>query len=394
MAGTVTVSPARTTAVATLSTVACVMPAFLTGASGVFLRAELGFDEAGLGLAVAAFMTATALSSALLGRLAERLGAGNVLVVSSLSSAAVLLGISVLARNLFHLAALLAIGGLCNAATQPAANLALARGAAGRPALMFGVKQSAIPVATLLAGASVPLISLTVGVRWAFAAGAAFAVAVAWFVPRRLAPALPRTTRRVREGDAAIGPLVALAVAMGVGTAAAVSIGAFLVESAVAGGMAASAAGWLLVVGSVSGILSRLFVGWLSDRFPGRALYTVVVMLSLGGVGYALLSISGPALLIVGTLFAYAAGWGWTGLMFFAVVRLNPNAPAAATGIVQAGGAGGSAIGPLVFGYVVTISSYTLAWSLAAGAAFLSALLVLLSRIWLLRDRARREAAA
>ena len=360
----------------------------------MFLRAELGFDEAGLGLAIAAFMTATALSAAMLGRLAERFGAGNVLVVSSLGSAAVLLGVALLARNLFQLASILAIGGLCNAATQPAANLVLARGAGGRPALTFGVKQSAIPVATLLAGASVPLVSLTVGVRWAFAAGAVFAAGVAWFVPRRLAPARPRAARRKRDGDAAFRPLLALAVAMGVGAAAAFSIGAFLVESAVAGGMAASAAGWLLVVGSVSGIISRLFVGWLSDRFPGRALYIVAVMLSLGGVGYALLSISGPTLVIIGTLLAYSAGWGWTGLMFFAVVRLNPNAPAAASGIVQAGGAGGSAIGPLVFGYVVTISSYTVAWSLAAGAALLSAWLVLVSRIWLLRDRARREAAA
>ena len=93
----------------------------------------------------------------------------------------------------------------------------------------------------------------------------------------------------------------------------------------------------------------------------------------------------------VGALVAYAFGWGWTGLMMFAVVRFNPNAPAAATGIVMMGSAGGAGIGPFVFGLVVERFSFEAAWLMAATLALLSAALMFGARHWLLSDRARRE---
>ncbi len=387
------VGPVRTVAAASVATVVAIMPAFFAGASGVFLREDLGFDEAGLGLAIAVFMATSAVFGVVGGRLCERIGAGNALKLVGIGSGAVMLAVAALASSLLHLVALLAVGGAFNSIAQPGGNLALARGVVVRPALMFGVRQAAIPLATLLAGASVPLLSLTVGWRWAFGAGAGLALSVAVFVPRRLAPAQPRRVTRRRQGDAATGPLVALSVGFGVGIAAAVSLGSFLVESAVAAGVAAGTAGWLLVAGSLAGIIARIVAGWLADRYRGRALFMVSAMLVLGALGYGMLSVGGPVLLTLGTLLAYGAGWGWGGLVFFAVVRLNPNAPAAATGIVSAGGAGGAALGPLAFGYIVTVASFPVAWGLAAIAALVASGLVLVARTWLVRDRDRRAAA-
>ena len=383
--------PVRTVAAATATTVVAVMPAFFVGASGVFLREDLGFDQAGLGLAVALFMGTSAVFAVVGGRISERIGGGNALMLVAAGSGAVMLGTALLAQRLTHLLFLLALGGFWNSMAQPAGNLALARGIAVRPALMFGVRQAAIPVATLLAGASVPLVSLTVGWRWAFALGAAFAFCIAVFVPRRLAPAGPIAMTRGRQGDAAAAPLVALAVGFSVGIAAAVSLGSFLVESAVAAGVEPGAAGWLLVGSSFAGVCSRVVVGWLADRYQGTALYQVSALLLLGAGGYAMLASGEPALFTLGAVLGYAAGWGWGGLVFFAVVRLNPTAPAAATGIVSAGAAGGAALGPLAFGYVVTAASFETAWTLAAIAALVSAGLILFARSWLLRDRARRE---
>ena len=382
--------PVRTATSATLSTVVAIMPVFLLGASGVLVREDLGFDEAGLGMSVAVFMGANAVSSTVGGRLAERFGAGQAMVLASISSAAVMLGLAVLAHSLTHVMLLLAVAGVGNGVAQPAANMAIARGVVVRPALVFGVKQSAIPLATLLAGASVPLIGLTAGWRWGFALGAAFAAVVAVLVPRRIAPAQVRHAKRMREGDSAVAPLVALAMAAGVGTAAAVSFGSFFVESVVAGGIAASTAGWLLVVGSVAGIVARLVAGWMADRYRGRALHSVTAMLVLGAGGYWMLGLGGPVLLTLGTLLAYACGWGWTGLLMFETVRLNPNAPAAATGIIQSGAASGATLGPLLFGYIVTTSSFQAAWFLAAGAALISAALMLASRAWLVFDQKQR----
>jgi MFS family permease len=380
--------PVVATAAATAGTVVAVMPAFLVGACGVFLRAELGFGPAALGLAVACFFAATAASSVLGGRAAERIGAGRALRIGAVSSAVVLSSIAVLSQTLGHLVMLLVVAGAASGFSQPAANLALARGALARPALMFGIKQAAIPIATMLAGASVPLVAVTLGWRWAFGMGAVTALAVYVSIPADLA--LPRPTipsMRSRDGDASIAPLVALAVAAGFGAAAATALASFLVESAVALGIEESRAGWLLVSGSGAGILTRLTVGWLADRHRGRALYAASSMLAIGSFGYALLAFGSVDLVTAGAMLAYAFGWGWTGLVFFAVVRLNPGAPATATGIVQAGGAVGAAVGPLAFGFMIEMGSFGFAWSVASSSALLSAVLLLVARRWLLRDR-------
>jgi hypothetical protein len=55
---------------------------------------------------------------------------------------------------------------------------------------------------------------------------------------------------------------------------------------------------------------------------------------------------------------AYVTAWGWPGLMHLAVVRQNPGAPSAATGIVMTGAFVGSVGGPLVFGWLVEQQSY------------------------------------
>src|SRR3712207_5507729 len=97
------------------------------------------------------------------------------------------------------------------------------------------------------------------------------------------------------------------------------------------------------------------------------------------------------SLLVLGTLLAFGAGWGWPGLFNFAVVKSNPGAPAAATGITQTGASGGAALGPLVFGLVVEATSYDAAW-LVSGAIALAALAaILLGRRMLLRGRMAAE---
>ena len=62
---------------------------------------------------------------------------------------------------------------------QLASNTSLSRQVpAGRQGLSFGVKQAAIPVSTLLAGAAVPVVALTVGWRWAFVLAACWLAAI------------------------------------------------------------------------------------------------------------------------------------------------------------------------------------------------------------------------
>src|SRR5215217_7337314 len=247
-----------------------VLPAFLTGGLAVQIRDELEFGSAALGLAVAAFFASSSLASAVMGRLVERIGAHRGMRLAALGSAASLLGVALLAASWAGLVACLVLGGLANAASHPATNLSLAREVpAGRQGLSFGVKQAAIPVATLLAGLAVPTIAVTLGWRWAFAGGAALALAVALLVPAGAPKSIVRQTRVTREKDARTGPLFLLALGIGLGSTAATPLGAFLVESSVAAGLRVETAGLLLAAGSAASIVVRVVFGRLADGMSG-----------------------------------------------------------------------------------------------------------------------------
>ena len=75
-------------------------------------------------------------------------------------------------------------------------------------------------------------------------------------------------------------------------------------------------------------------------------------MLVVGAVGLGLLALAGPAPLVAGVVLGFGLGWAWPGLMNFAVVRLHPQAPAAATSITQTGVYAGGCLGPLGLGAV------------------------------------------
>ena len=365
-----------------------VLPSFLTGGLAVQIRGEIGFGAGALGLAVAVFFVVSSLSSAFAGRVVERIGSHTAMRVSSLVGVLSLLAVAVLAGSWWGLVACLVLGGMGNAIAQPATNLMLAREVpGGRQGLAFGVKQAAIPVATLLAGLAVPVLAVTVGWRWAFAGGALLALVISLLVPREYDGASASRVKESRAGDAPLAALILLAVGIGLGSTAATPLGAFVVESAVSTGVGVGVAGLLLALGSGVGIAVRVVAGHLADGMTGGRLRLVAGMLVVGTAGFAMLASGSPGLLVVGVVLAFGAGWGWPGLFNFAIVKSNPKAPAAATGITQTGASGGAALGPLLFGYAVEATSYGTAWLGAAVVALLAAAAILAGRRMLVRSR-------
>ncbi len=355
-----------------------VLPAFLTGGLAVQIRAEMGFGSAALGLAVALFFVSASTASVVMGRLVERIGSHRGMRLAVFGSAASLLCVALFAGSWTGLVVCLVFGGLANAVAHPATHLSLAREVPkGRQGLSFGIKQAAIPSATLLAGLAVPGIALTFGWRWAFAGGALLALIVALLVPKERLGGVKKVAE-ARSSDAPIGPLVLLAFGIGLGSAAATPLGAFVVESSVATGLGVGAAGLLLALGSAASIVVRVLFGRLADGMGGGRLLLVGGMLGAGVAGFVMLATGSPALVVPGVLLAFAAGWGWPGLFNFAVVRTNPGAPAAATGVTQTGASGGAAVGPVLFGLVVEAAGYGTAW-LLCGALALAALVAILA---------------
>jgi predicted MFS family arabinose efflux permease len=388
------VSGVRVTVGAISTTIVSVVPVFLLGGLAVQVGEELDFSPAGLGAAVAIYFGVSALTSVPAGAVVERYGPAVTARAAIVLSAASLLAIAVAARSYPALVALLAASAAANGLGQLASNASLTRVPAGRQGLSFGIKQAAIPAATLLAGASVPAVALTLGWRWAFVIAAVAAAGALALVPpdggksqrTRMTEAGDRATKPTASlaslyRSDALGALVVIGAAVALGAAAAGSLGTFLVDSSVSRGLAPGLAGLTLALGSVACLAARVGGGWLVDR---RGAYgdvtTVAVLLVVGSVGLALLAAPGTMALAAGVLLGFGFGWAFPGLVNVAVVQLHPHAPAAATSITQTGVYAGGCAGPLAFGATAAARGYPTAWLGAAVAMLVAAGLILLGR--------------
>jgi predicted MFS family arabinose efflux permease len=264
---------------------------------------------------------------------------------------------------------------------------------AHRRGLGFGVKQAAIPVAIMLSGIAVPLVGAAVGWRWTFAL-----TGCAGLVLAGRGVCLPRQEGARASTDEVLDqpPLAALLTTMAailLASAAANSLGSFLASWGYHVGLTPSQAGALMAVGSGLNILVRVGSGHLADRRHGRNLPVVALQMAIGAVALAVLALPVPASVVGGALVAFALGWSWPGLLLYAVVRIGRDAPARASGVIQAGAFAGGAAGPAVFGVVVAAAGYSTAWLCAAGLFGAAALLIVVARRMFIADLVARPPA-
>ena len=254
-------------AVSTTSIALGALPVFLLGALAVFIRDELSFSETGLGLAASAYYLSSALSSIPGGRFCEAVGGRRAVAASAALGGAAMLSIAVFARSYGVLLALMVAAGIANGTALPASNLVMTQRIPLRlQGAAFGVKQSSGPISTLVAGASVPLLGLTVGWRWAFLLTALATIPlVLW---SRQGSGRRRGGPARSSASVPVGPLVVLAGAAATAVVGGASVAAFYVESAVAAGIPPGTAGTILAVSSVTGIGCRILWGAMGDRSP------------------------------------------------------------------------------------------------------------------------------
>ena len=359
-----------------------ILPVFLTGALGLQIRDDLGFDQMALGFVTSGFFTAQALISTPVGRLVEGVSPRRAMQVAALGSGGTLACVASFTNSWLLLLLCLILGGIANAVSQLASSLFLTHEISfQRQGLAFGLKEASKPAATLLCGIAVPLFGATFGWQWAFAAFALVAFAIGGTVPKISRPR-PRTESEVHGRTLHAGALVLLAAGAGLGSAATAALGVFVVESGVTSGLSLSVAGATLATGSVVGIGVRIVFGWVADLRPMDHMRIVAGMLIVGAVGFVLLAVGVSLFFIAGTLLAFGAGWGWLGLFNFAIVSQHPEAPTKALGIVLTGAAGGSAVGPLLFSIVLSSTSFGTAW-LSAGIGTLLAAAFMLAGRWM-----------
>ncbi len=366
------------------------LPVFLLGAQSVAIRADLDFGQLRFGVAVATFFAAAAGTALAAGGLVDRWGRRRSTVLAGLLCALGGLAVVLAARSWVVLLVAMAVLGVANAACQLTSNLAMATAIpAHRRGLGFGVKQAAVPTAVMLAGLAVPTLGAT-GWRspYVLTTLAGVAVAVAGLRSR----AGRRTT--LRAGGPVDrpprGPLLVTMAGILLASAAANSLGAYVAAWGFEVGLTTGQAGSLMAVGSALNVGGRLLGGHLADRRHGRNLPVVSVQMVLGGVALAALAVPLPAAVVPAAVVAFAVGWSWPGLLIFAVVRIGRDAPAAASGVLQAGAFVGGSAGPLLFGAAVSTAGWGAAWVGAAAAMGAGGLLVALARRLFIADLVAR----
>ncbi len=379
---------------AVLAVTAASLPVFLVGALAVEMRSSLRFSPRDLGIAVALYYLGAAAAAIPGGHLADRLGAERTLRAATVASGVLLVLLGAATRSWWVLVCLMVPSGVVSSAVQPATNLFLARRIpTARQGMAFGVKQAAVPLATLLGGLALPVVALTVGWRWAFGLATVLALAATRRAGRAIRPAEPG---RQPSSEGGRGPAVlalgVLAAGLGFGVFAATGVSAFLITSAVSEGMGKGTAGIVAASAAAVAVAVRVVVGAMADRRTGGHFGTIGVMLALGAGGSGLLALGAatrsPAVFVAGGVVALGIGWGWNGLFNYAVVRSHLHMPARATGITQVGGRLGGVLGPFVVGWVVAADSYEAAWLVTAAAALVGVAAIGLGRHLLARAAA------
>jgi predicted MFS family arabinose efflux permease len=368
--------------IATLSrvlaaTVIGVLPVFLVGSLSVLMVQDLPLNAGRLGVIAAIFWAVSALCSWPAGRLADRVGPAWALGAGVALSATGAAGVAS-SRGLAPLAVSMAAGGAGNAIVVPGCNLAVARCLPlRRQGIAFGFKQAAVSSGVFVAGVAIPVATALGGWRATFAGAAVLAVLCAAVMIRWRCIALQPDRDQPSAASFSLPRhgMLLLAISAGMASATNTALTAFFVASAVDGGRDARVAGSLLSIGAALGIAARLVLGRRADRSVGTGLREMSLLLLMGAPGFALLAWPASSLAMVfGTILAFGAGWGWTGLYHLVIIRLRPDAPAAATGAATTALFVGAVAGPWGFGTLASATSYQLAWLTAGGWLVLAAL--------------------
>jgi predicted MFS family arabinose efflux permease len=394
----------RSLVIGATATVVTPLPQFLTGAMAVQMTGDLRFGAGLLGVAIAINRAGQGISSLFLGRLADELGSTRALRLAMWISAFTSVGIATTARNFASLAAWLFVASFAHALSQPASNRLLSRRVRpGRLGTAFGLKQSATPASTMLAGFAVPVFAVGVGWRWAFVATAVMALALVVTLTRRLPPlpgsavgaaaaggtngaARPARNERVRIPFSPF--LLLTSVAFGLVLAGNVVVPSFYVGSAVEAGTRVELAGFLLGAASLAAIVTRILSGLACDHLIRRPLLLVAALVAFGGAGILLLATGEPALMNVGVVMAVVGTWGFNAVFWYAIVKAYPQAPGSITGLLSPGGQAGATLGVLSFGFLVERFGYGTSWTIAAITAFVAALAMVAASILLERSPA------
>lgn len=348
------------------------LPPYFSGVLVLQLTNDLKFGVAAFGAATAVHYGFGAVLSFHAGRIVDVLGAARSLQIAMLLTTLSSFGVGYATTNWWGLAGFLALGGVSHAFCQPAVNrLIVNRIGLKTMGLAFGVKQSAPPVGSLLAGLIVPVMALTFGWQSTFYLSAVLSLAVMLLVGRPQVPAAGLSERPKRAPLAQRNLLMWLTLAFSFAVGANAATLAFYVDAAVTAGTTQQRAGLFFAVASIVSVVTRISAGVALDRSAVVPLKLVASLVGAGAVGFVLLATQHIPLMVVGVVLALGLNWGFPSAFWIGLMRAYPDEPGRITGAMQPGGFGAMVV-PLLFGILVESRGYTAAWLLLLSISVVS----------------------
>ena len=341
------------------------------------IAASLDIDTTAVGLYQSTAFVGAVFLALLSGSLVLRHGGVRVNQASVVLSAA---GVGLAVAGSVPVVALGAVlAGMGYGLATPGASHVLARATPpNRRGLVFSVKQSAVPLGGLVAGALFPPVAERFGWEWAIALACAMAASAALVIQplrarldddrdptHRVRIDAPGQSVRLVVTTPRLRPLALVAFSYG---AMQLSLFAFLVTYLVErGGTDLVTAGLLFSVMQGAGFVARIGWGWVSDRWISTR--PLLALLGAGTVASTVVAMGfSDAWSLAGLAVASAAlgltAVGWNGVYLAEVSRAVPmDKVGLATGGVLMFTFVGVVLGPSTFGAIVAATgSYTAAF--------------------------------
>ena len=356
------------------------------------IAAALAVDSAAVGLHQSIAYVGAAALALVSGSLVLRHGGIRINQASVLLSAA---GVGLVLAGAAPAVALGAIvAGMGYGLATPGASHILARVTpAARRGLVFSIKQSAVPLGGLVAGALFPPVAARYGWAAAIALSCAMAASAALLIQplrarldadrdpaRRVRLGAPGDSVRLVLATPTLRPIALVAFSYG---ALQLCLFAFLVTYLVERvALDLVTAGLLFSVMQGAGIVARVGWGWMNDRWlPARPLLAAIGIGIVAAVAAAASFTSEWPLAGLAVVCAALGltGVGWNGVYLAEVARALPiEKVGTATGGVMMFTFLGIVVGPSTFGTIVAASGSYVPAFIAVGALVLATVVVLL----------------
>ncbi|CAN5863991.1 MFS transporter [soil metagenome] len=331
-----------------------------------------------------ALVTATAVLGAVLsppmGRLSDRIGGRNALLLTLLLSSTAITAIALSPVYLVAVCAALAAGSAQSMANPATNKLISLHGTDGARGTLTGVKQSGVQVGVFLGGSLLPLGAQTIGWR-PTVLSAAIVPAIGLLLSRRIVPEAPDSDpaqSRPASGSPLRSPfLVCLALfgfLLGAGWSAVFTYLPDYGQNAL--GWNATTAGLLVSAAGLCGVAGR--IGW--SRFAERRndaprTLALLAVLSVVALGLIIASSRAPVLLWLGAAVLGGSSGSWNSVGMFAIIdRLPEHEAGAASGLVMFGFLIGLGVGAPAFGWSVDLTGAYVVGLLAAAAIHIAGL--------------------